>query len=296
MELRPRFPLFGGWKTHYVIGYSIPTTDFLLHDGIDGFVLKINFIDHIFDDAVIDNAVVKIVLPEGSREIRLKLPFSAQRLQDERHYTYLDTTGRVVVVLSKQNLVEDHIQQLEVHYKFNKLRMFQEPLLVAVALFILFTTVIIYVRLDFSIRSDPNQEQKWKLVSLQERIGRIQDRRDTLYSAVDQNLAKFKLSKDQAGFDGALKKYLTVQKLVTEEMSQLEEEAKAGAMTAALDTIAELNKLDKVLRDSLNFQVSILEKLIAGKLSKQQYTDQEMQLTKKKTDTYEKIKEIVSKL
>ncbi|XP_003746026.1 dolichyl-diphosphooligosaccharide--protein glycosyltransferase subunit 1 [Galendromus occidentalis] len=296
VELRPRFPLFGGWKTHYLLGYSVPTTDFLLHDGVDGFVLKINFIDHIFDDAVIDNAVVKIVLPEGSREIRLKLPFSAQRHPDERHYTYLDTTGRVVVVLSKQNLVEDHIQPLEVHYKFNKMRMFQEPLLVAVALFILFTTVIIYVRLDFSIRSDPNQEQKWKLLSLQERIARSQDRRDAIYAAIDQSLAKFKLSKDQAGFEASLKKNLPTQKLISEEFAQHEEEAKAGAMNAALETIAELNKLDKILRDTLNYQVSILEKFIAGKLNKQQYTDQEMVQSKKKHETYEKIRDIICKL
>lgn len=296
VELRPRFPLFGGWKTHYLLGYSVPVNDFLLHDDNDGFVLKINFIDHIFDDAVVDNAIVKIILPEGAREIRLKLPFSAQRHQDEKHYTYLDTTGRPVVVLSKQNLVEDHIQQLEVHYRFNKMRMLQEPLLVALALFLLFITVIIYVRLDFSIQSDPSQEQKWKLVSLQERIARMQEKRDAAFASIDQSLAKFKLSKDQSGFAEAMKRFNGAYKSLADTFAELEEEAKSGALAAAQETIVELNKLDKVLRDTLSAQVSILEKLIANKLTKQQYTDQEVTFSKKKQETYEKIREIVSKL
>jgi hypothetical protein len=39
----------------------------------------------------------------------------------------------------------------QVHYTFNKILMLQEPLLVVGAFYILFFTVIIYVRLDFSI-------------------------------------------------------------------------------------------------------------------------------------------------
>lgn len=29
MEIRPRFPLFGGWKTHYIIGYNLPSYEYL---------------------------------------------------------------------------------------------------------------------------------------------------------------------------------------------------------------------------------------------------------------------------
>ncbi|OQR79889.1 dolichyl-diphosphooligosaccharide--protein glycosyltransferase subunit 1 isoform 1 [Tropilaelaps mercedesae] len=297
VELRPRFPLFGGWKTHYVLGYSIPTTDFLLHDGADGFVLKINFIDHIFDDAVVDRAVVKIVLPEGANNIRLKLPFSAKRHADERHLTYLDTIGRPVVVLSKDNLVEDHIQLLELHYRFNKMLMFQEPLLVAVALLLLFLTVIIYVRLDFSIRTDPGQELKWKLDSLLERAGRVQDKRDALYNNMDQALGKYKLSRDPTSFEATMKKHSSGHRAACEEMASLEEESKNERLPiGALEIIQELNRQDKMFREHMNAQVAILEKFISGKLNKQQYSDQELALTKKKQEVYDRIKEVASKL
>lgn len=66
LELRPRFPLFGGWKTHYVIGYNIPSYQYLWTDGRNGYTLKMPFLDHVFDNQVVDEIVVKIILPEGS--------------------------------------------------------------------------------------------------------------------------------------------------------------------------------------------------------------------------------------
>lgn len=43
----------------------------------------------------------------------------------------------------------------QVHYTFNKVLMLQEPLLVVATFCILFFTVIVYVRLDFSITKVP---------------------------------------------------------------------------------------------------------------------------------------------
>lgn len=33
LDLRPRFPLFGGWKTHYVLGYNVPSYEYLFYAG-----------------------------------------------------------------------------------------------------------------------------------------------------------------------------------------------------------------------------------------------------------------------
>ena len=33
LEIRPRFPLFGGWKTHYYIGYNVPSYEYLYNSG-----------------------------------------------------------------------------------------------------------------------------------------------------------------------------------------------------------------------------------------------------------------------
>lgn len=34
LELRPRFPLFGGWKTHYTVGYNVPIYQYLYNKGL----------------------------------------------------------------------------------------------------------------------------------------------------------------------------------------------------------------------------------------------------------------------
>ncbi|XP_070193172.1 dolichyl-diphosphooligosaccharide--protein glycosyltransferase subunit 1-like isoform X2 [Littorina saxatilis] len=112
IELRPRFPLFGGWKTRYFLGYNVPSYEYLFNKG-DNYALKIRFVDHVYDDMVIDEAVVRVILPEGAKNIEVRTPYAVKREEDELHYTYLDTTGRPVIVLRKENLVESHIQEFE---------------------------------------------------------------------------------------------------------------------------------------------------------------------------------------
>jgi len=71
-------------------------------------------VDHIFDDFVVDDLVLKVVLPEGAKNIKFVAPFEVQEEKREIHKTYLDTSGRTVVVIKKKNLVENHIQDFEV--------------------------------------------------------------------------------------------------------------------------------------------------------------------------------------
>jgi oligosaccharyltransferase complex subunit alpha (ribophorin I) len=191
-ELRPRFPLFGGWKTHYVLGYYVPTQDLLFNDGNE-FALKIPFVDHIFDNMVIEEATIKVILPEGASDIKLRLPYSVTRDRDQTHYTYLDTIGRTVLVLHKTNLVEQHIQDFEVHYTYHKIFMLQEPLLVVVAIFALCILVIIYVRLDFSITKNPQKHTLSKISAINDQILKHQDKRASIYEQFDKASVKFKV-------------------------------------------------------------------------------------------------------
>jgi oligosaccharyltransferase complex subunit alpha (ribophorin I) len=156
LDLRPRFPLFGGWKTHYTLGYNVPSFEYLFQNG-DNFLLKMRVVDHIYDDMVIDKVTTKIILPEGCANIKLIPPYGVTRLPDTLHYTYLDTFGRPVITFSKSNLVENHIQDFNLKYTFSRTLMLQEPLLVVGFLYILFVCVIIWMRLDFSIIKEKEQ-------------------------------------------------------------------------------------------------------------------------------------------
>lgn len=158
LDLRPRYPLFGGWRSHYTLGYNIPSYEYLYHSG-DEFLLKMRAVDHIFDDMQIDELVTKIILPEGSSSIKLNMPYTVTRLPDSLHFTYLDTTGRPVISFTKRNVVENHIQDFQIRYTFPRILMFQEPLLLLCFFYILFLAVIIYVRLDFSIHKAEHHKE-----------------------------------------------------------------------------------------------------------------------------------------
>lgn len=86
-----------------------------------------------------------------NRNIRLKTAYPVQEKEPELQYTYLDTTGRPVVIAIKVNLVEQHIQDFEVLYEFEAHLLLLEPLVVTAALYMFFLLVIILVRLDFTI-------------------------------------------------------------------------------------------------------------------------------------------------
>lgn len=153
LELRPRFPLFGGWKTNYVVGYNVPVGEFLNSDGAAYFALKIKLFDHLYDNAFVEKLRVKIILPETSKNIKLVTPYTLKRHPDQLHKSYLDIAGRPVIVLEKENLVNQHIQPLTIYYEFDRVNLLREPIIAILAFFIFFLAVVIFFRLDFTISS-----------------------------------------------------------------------------------------------------------------------------------------------
>ncbi|XP_068158398.1 dolichyl-diphosphooligosaccharide--protein glycosyltransferase subunit 1 [Drosophila tropicalis] len=157
LELRPRFPLFGGWKTQYTIGYNVPSYEYLYSNG-KKFQLKMHLIDHIYDNMAINKAAIKIVLPEGTDNIQLTTPYTINRQQNELVHTYLDTVGRPVISFSKINLVESHIADFTLNYTFSRVSLLQEPFLVSCFIYIIFVLTIVFLRLDFSIALHSHRE------------------------------------------------------------------------------------------------------------------------------------------
>ncbi|XP_061372782.1 dolichyl-diphosphooligosaccharide--protein glycosyltransferase subunit 1A [Gastrolobium bilobum] len=148
LEIEPRYPLFGGWKTAFTIGYGLPLQDFLF--GLDGKrFLNISFGTPI-NDLVIDTLFVKVVLPEGSKEFSASVPFPVKQWQETK-FSHLDVAGRPVVVLEKNNVVPEHNEHFQVYYKFNSLSMLREPLMLISGFFFLFVACIVYMRADLSI-------------------------------------------------------------------------------------------------------------------------------------------------
>merc|ERR1711976_242939 len=293
LDLRPRFPLFGGWKTHYVMGYNVPSYEYLYNSG-DDFVLQMRLLDHIFDDMLVEDFTLKIILPEGCAVGKFDSPYPIERLPDTLHYTYLDIKGRpVVTVKNVGDLTEKHIMDFELAFKFSKFSMIMEPLMLIVAFLIFFFFAFIYVRLDFSISKDEGYEVRLRVSGLCEKISVNQDRRWNNYDKFDESLVKLKSSKDINTFKQNFKTISNDLKADSQNIADVLVTLKSLSPETA-DKVTELQRLDGTLREAQNAQAGLAEKLVSGKLGKQQFVDQEAIVTRRKNDCREKIAAITS--
>ncbi|KAK8369468.1 hypothetical protein V6Z12_A01G113300 [Gossypium hirsutum] len=108
--IEPRYPMFGGWRTAFTIGYGLPLQD-CLYESEGRRFLNITFSSPVIE-LVIDTLIVKVVLPEGSSDISVAAPFFMKQCQETK-ISHLDIVGRPVVVLEKTNLVPGHNQYFQ---------------------------------------------------------------------------------------------------------------------------------------------------------------------------------------
>ncbi|KAM8868039.1 dolichyl-diphosphooligosaccharide--protein glycosyltransferase subunit 1 [Synchiropus picturatus] len=294
VEIRPRFPLFGGWKTHYIIGYNLPSYEYLYTLG-DQYALKMRLIDHVYDDQVIDSMTVKIIMPEGAKNIHVDTPYKIDRQPNQLHYTYLDTFGRPVLVATKNNLVEQHIQDVVVHYNFNKILMLQEPLLVVGAFYILFFTVIIYVRLDFAITKDPAAEVRMKVASITEQVLTLVNKRLGLYRHMDEVVNRYKQSRDTGALNSGRKTLDADHRALTNEISSLQARLKAEGSDLA-EKVGEVQKLDGQVKELVSRSCQEAERLVAGKVKKEAYIESDKTLASKRQELIGRIDSLLDAL
>jgi oligosaccharyltransferase complex subunit alpha (ribophorin I) len=65
LELQPRFPLFGGWKTTWYTGYNAPLKNFVKKYKGE-YILKAQFVENVQDNMAVDDVQLKVILPEGA--------------------------------------------------------------------------------------------------------------------------------------------------------------------------------------------------------------------------------------
>jgi len=158
LQVLPRYPLFGGWKYTWSQGYNNPL------DGNVKYNPKTR--KYIFQAPIVlslkhvpvDNFKLTVVLPEGARNVQLHLPYSFDSEEKKMTYSYLDTTGRPTIILTKENICDDHFQYFQVSYTLPFFFSLQKPFVVSLFIFALFCISMIWTRLDLSIVKDPRAD------------------------------------------------------------------------------------------------------------------------------------------
>ncbi|KAG8067771.1 hypothetical protein GUJ93_ZPchr0005g14465 [Zizania palustris] len=172
LELEPRFPLFGGWQTTFTIGYGLPLQDFVFNS-VGKRSLNITF-GSPMEEILIEKLIVKVVLPEGSMDIDVSVPFTTKQWQEVK-YSHLDIAGRPVVVLEKPDFIPEHNLYFQVYYRFNNISLLREPMMLITGFFLIFMACIVYMRTDMSIsKNSPSYLAKVQWDEVQSIIQKIQ--------------------------------------------------------------------------------------------------------------------------
>lgn len=191
-------------------------------------------VDHVYDDQLLEQVTVKIVLPEHARNIEFyPPPYDVQRSPNEKHYTYLDTVGRPVVVINKRNMLFQHIQDFEIHYTFDKIMLFNEPMLIVIPLFGLFCLVIILVRLNFAISHNEGNEVRMRVQAVWDQIVENNLKRTSFYQKLEDALNAFKTNKDTKLYNEQRKKLEAELKSVQQDLVALQTKIRVDSNDSA---------------------------------------------------------------
>ncbi|CAI2352031.1 unnamed protein product [Caenorhabditis sp. 36 PRJEB53466] len=258
VEIRPRFPLFGGWKTSYVIGYNLPSEDYLYVKG-NQYALKTKLFDHVFNDIVVEKLRTKVLLPEHVRRVKVVTPFVVDRRPDELKPTYLDTTGRLVIVIEKDNVVPDHSQFFTVSYEFNHTDMLREPLLASAFFLVIFLAIIVYARFDFTISKDPVKEAEERAQQSVGILSQFVDAKQAAYNALIDAAQQYKSNKDEAALQEAKQTFVATRNGINANITKKGDKLKTSDETVA-EKALELLKSDKTAFEGVESYLKAVEK------------------------------------
>ncbi|KAJ7129679.1 oligosaccharyl transferase alpha subunit [Mycena epipterygia] len=151
LELKPRYPIMGGWNYSFTLGWDAPLADSASWDKTTGkYIVQVPVLTAI-PGTVVNEAEVTIILPEGATHVEFATPFPAISTSLTTHTTYLDTVGRPAITLHFKDLTEKHAQPIFVSYNVPLSAHLKKPVAVAVAFFSVFAFALVTRRIDLRI-------------------------------------------------------------------------------------------------------------------------------------------------
>ncbi|BEI84724.1 hypothetical protein CcaverHIS002_0501250 [Cutaneotrichosporon cavernicola] len=149
LELRPRYPVLGGWNYSFTVGWDMPLDESLHTDG-DRAVLEVPFLTPL-KGVVVDNQELTIILPEGATDVEVVAPFAVDSIEYATHRTYLDTIGRPKVTITKRTVTENHALPVYVTYSYPLSARFSKPIAVTAFAGSALTLFILLRRVNYNI-------------------------------------------------------------------------------------------------------------------------------------------------
>ena len=168
MDYYPRYPVCGGWKVDWEMGYMMPTKYHLSleSDSRDRYILEIPFL-HNFDVLLAESYTVEVILPYGATDVRFEVPFEIDDSVMGRSELTLDFFGTPKLILHKSNAFSMlHDKVLKVTYRFDERYNLIKPLGLSVTVFGFYLLAILYSRITLSFDDQHVSKDKAKSVKI----------------------------------------------------------------------------------------------------------------------------------
>ncbi|KAF2746997.1 Ribophorin I [Sporormia fimetaria CBS 119925] len=155
LELKPRYPIFGGWKYSFRVGWNADLSTYLrkLSTG-DSYILRVPFLEGPRQPEGIEYARVqlRVILPEGATNVRYSTSIPLIESSTSMHRTFMDTLGRTSLTLTAINVVDDFRDRgLIVTYDYPWTASFRKPIVITVGMLAIFAATWLIGSIDTSI-------------------------------------------------------------------------------------------------------------------------------------------------
>ena len=163
LELTPRFPILGGWKSNYDIGYNLPTKFHVKTNNQGNYMVNLTF-GMPYKNMLARNYTVKIILPESADNIKVKLPIDAPyQIEYDKEYGCLDLFGRKSIIIRLNNMYDVYNTNIFITYDYQWTMLFVKPVILIFYFLIIFIILIIYSRANISLARKDETELKEKI-------------------------------------------------------------------------------------------------------------------------------------
>ncbi|KIX93445.1 uncharacterized protein Z520_10864 [Fonsecaea multimorphosa CBS 102226] len=160
LELKPRYPLFGGWKYSFRIGWNNALSSVLrkLKTQSDTYILSVPLLEgpKMPEGIQYEQFVFRVILPEGAKNVKWQThggtgvpPLHAEY---DLHKTFMDTLGRTELKLTAYNIVDEARDiTVLVTYEYPFLAAFRKPMTIFMSAAVVFALAWLVGSVDTSI-------------------------------------------------------------------------------------------------------------------------------------------------
>ncbi|KAI9843830.1 MAG: dolichyl-diphosphooligosaccharide--protein glycosyltransferase subunit 1 [Sclerophora amabilis] len=155
VDLKPRYPVFGGWKYNFRVGWDANLKYFVRKvSGGDSYVLKVPFLEGIkmAEGVEYERVQVRVILPEGATNVKYDAPLPLVSAEISAHRTFMDTLGRTALKLTALNVFDDvREKDLIITYDYPISLLLRKPLSIFISLLGVFAAAWALGQVDISI-------------------------------------------------------------------------------------------------------------------------------------------------